>query len=270
MPALPRGRPQSERRTAIAEGKGVQSLDRALDIIELLYHEPKGLGVTEISLRLELHKSTVHRILQALAARGFVEKDETSQAYKLGFTFIEIASSRLNQLELKTEATPFLRRLVERLGQPAHLAILSGVDVVYIDKIESLASIRMYSHIGKRIPAYSSALGKSLLMDTSPVELAALARGIEYRSFAKGTRLGPEAFIEAVSQAKERGWSLDDEENEDGIRCVGAPVRDYTGKIIAAISVSGDRRVIAPEKDGETAAYVLEAAAAISARMGYR
>ena len=253
----------------VADAKGVQSLSRALDIIELLHHEPSGLGVTEIATRLDLTKSTVHRILSYLAERGFIERAGDGQAYRLGLKFVEIASGRLNQLELKTEAAPHLRRLVERLGQPAHLAILSGTDVVYIDKVESLRSIRMYSQIGKRIPAYCSALGKSLLVDLEPPELERLAAGIEYRSLARGTRLGAASFEEAVRLARERGWSLDDEENEDGIRCVGAPVRDYTGRVIAAISVSGDRKVMAPERDAETALLVMEAAAAISARMGY-
>lgn len=253
----------------MADAKGVQSLSRALDIIELLHLEPAGLGVTGISSRLGLTKSTVHRILSFLAARGFIERAPDGQAYRLGLRFVELASGRLNQLELKTEAAPHLRRLVERIGQPAHLAILSGTDVVYIDKVESLRSIRMYSQIGKRIPAYCSALGKSLLSDLGGAELEALAAAVHYTPLARGTRLGPASFVEAVKLAREKGWSVDDEENEDGIRCIGAPVRDYTGRVIAAISVSGDRRVIAPERDGETAALVMEAAAAISARMGY-
>lgn len=253
----------------VADAKGVQSLSRALDIIELLHHEPSGLGVTEIATRLDLTKSTVHRILSYLAERGFIERAGDGQAYRLGLKFVEIASGRLNQLELKTEAAPHLRRLVERLGQPAHLAILAGTEVVYIDKVESLRSIRMYSQIGKRIPAYCSALGKALLVDLGAAELERLAAGIEYRRLARGTRIGAASLVEAVRLARERGWSLDDEENEDGIRCVGAPVRDYTGRVIAAISVSGDRRIIAPERDAETAIPVMETAAAISARMGY-
>lgn len=259
-----------ERRHTIADNKGVQSLDRALDIIELLFLESSGLGVTEIAQRLELHKSTAHRILTALAARGFVEKDENGAVYKLGLKFIELASGRLNQLELKTEASPHLRRLVERIGQPAHLAILSGSEVVYIDKITTVSSIRMYSQIGKRIPVYCSSLGKALLIDMPLPELEALASSLEYRSITPRTRLGPEAFLEEMRAAKERGWGLDDEENEAGVRCIGAPVRDYTGRIIAAISVSGDSRVISPERDGENAALVLETARDISARMGYR
>lgn len=123
----------------------VQTLDRALDIIEVLSTESEGLGVTEISQRVMLHKSTVHRLLNALLERGYIEKDSKLGTYKLGLKFVEISSLFLNKLVLKTEAMPYLRKLAELTGQPVHLAILDGNEAIYIEKVEALNSIRMYS-----------------------------------------------------------------------------------------------------------------------------
>ena len=126
----------------------VQSIDRALSIIETLAGEKEGLGVTEISTRVGLHKSTVHRLLSALGERGYVEQ-RSGGAYRLGMKIVELSSLYLNQVELKTEAQPYLRRLLQLTKQPVHLAMLDGLEIIYIDKIETIHSIRMYSQIGR-------------------------------------------------------------------------------------------------------------------------
>lgn len=249
--------------------KGVQTLDRALDIIELLSLEKNGIGVTEISHKLDLHKSTVHRLLNALAVRGYVEKEDRHSKYSLGLKFVEIGSHRLNHLELKIEASPSLRSLADRNRQPVHLAILSGNEVVYIEKIEPVANLRMYSQIGKRVPAYCSALGKSLLSEMKDDELKKLLCEIEFKPFTPKTHSTIDQLIADVDSVRQKGWSLDDEEHEPGIRCIASPVRDYTGKIIAAVSVSGDCRIIAPERDSEIAVSVMNTANIISKRMGF-
>src|SRR5690606_3038008 len=126
-------------------GKTVQSIDRAFDILEVLAVEKDGLGVTEIGNRLGLHKSTVHRLLTAMAEKGYIEKNEDTGTYRLGLKFVELCSLYLSSVELKTEAQPYLRQLVALTTQPVHLATLVDGEVVYIDKVESYNSIRMYS-----------------------------------------------------------------------------------------------------------------------------
>jgi DNA-binding IclR family transcriptional regulator len=250
-------------------GAVVQTLDRALKIIELLALHGEGFGVTEIGARVGLHKSTVHRILSHLVAQGYIEKDEARPVYTLGLKFIELASLRLNQVELKTEAGPFLRKLASALDQSVHLAILSETDAVYIEKIEPRAHLRMYSQIGKRIPVYCSALGKCLVSDLPAAELSALAARLVFEPFTPTTRLTPEAFLADVALALQRGWALDDEEHEPGIRCIGAPIRDFTGRVVAALSASGDRGVIRPDPDSQVSALVTDTAREISRRLGW-
>ena len=250
-------------------GAVVQTLDRALKIIELLAVHAEGFGVTEIGAQVGLHKSTVHRLLNHLLAQGYIEKDEDRAIYTLGLKFIELASLRLGQVELKTEAGPYLRRLAAALDQPVHLAILSDTDAVYIEKIEPRAHLRMYSQIGKRIPVSCSSLGKCLVSDLPLPALEALAARLTYQKFTPTTRLTPAAFLADVALAKSRGWALDDEEHEPGIRCIGAPIRDFTGKIVAALSASGEVKVIRPEPDAPASRLVVEAADAVSRRLGW-
>ena len=245
----------------------VQTLDRALRIIELLAVHSEGFGVTEIGERVGLHKSTVHRLISHLVSQGYIEKDEARPVYTLGLKFIELASLRLNQVELKTEAGPYLRKLAATLDQPVHLAIQSDLEAVYIEKIDPQAHLRMYSQIGKRIPLHCSALGKCLVSDLSANDLKALAGRLSYEVFTPRTKTKPEEFLEEVAQVRLRGWALDDEEHEVGIRCLGAPVKDFTGKTVAAISASG--AALRPERDPEVGALVASAAQAISRRLGW-
>jgi IclR family transcriptional regulator, KDG regulon repressor len=249
--------------------KSVQTLERALDIIELLAVEKEGLGVTEIGNRVGLHKSTVHRLLNSLAERGYMEKEPRYGIYKLGLKIIEISSLYLNKLELKTEALPYLRKLAETVGQPVHLAILRGKEAVYIEKVEVVSSIRMYSQIGRRVPVYCSAIGKVLLSGLEGSELDMMLKDVEFKSFTPNTLRCSEDLMKEITGAREKGWAMDDEEHEAGIRCIAAPVHDYTGRVIAAVSTSGDMKIIQQEKDEETSRYVRETAMSISKRMGY-
>jgi len=247
----------------------VQTLDRALKIIELLAVHAEGFGVTEIGKRVGLHKSTVHRLLGHLLAQGYIEKDEERANYTLGLKFIELASLRMGHVELKTEAGPYLRKLAVQVDQPVHLAILDGTDAVYIEKIEPRAHLRMYSQIGRRIPLSCSSLGKCLVLDLPTPELEALANKMTYHPFTAKTRVTAQAFLADVEAARGRGWALDDEEHEPGIRCIGAPIRDFTGRVVAALSASGDVAVIRPDPEAKVSALVCEAARAISRRLGW-
>ena len=245
--------------------KGVQSLDRVLDIIEFLATERVGVGVTEIANSLGLNKSTAHRMLNALWERGYIEKTAKHSNYKLGLKFIEISSLYLNKLELKTEALPYMRKLAEQAAQPVHLAIQDGTDAVYIEKIEAVNSIRMYSEIGKRIPVYCSAIGKIMLSGLKERERDEIIKNIVFSKFTDNTLSTREQLEAEVLDAHKKGWAIDNEEHELGIRCIAAPVYDYSGKIIAALSVSGNN---IPEKDEEMSKSVIETANAISKRMG--
>jgi len=247
----------------------VQSLDRAFDILELLSREQHGLNLTEIGNRLDLHKSTVYRLLQALKQRGYIEKSAQG-AYRLGMEFIELSSLYLNNLELKTEAQPILRELSSLSGNTAFLATLQENEVVYIDKMETHNSLRKYSIIGQRAPLYCTALGKSMLSGMAEDQIRKLYGGIELRAFTSRTITKVDDLVAEIEKIRRRGWSVDDEEYEQGLRCIGAPIRDYRNEVIGAVSTSGYASVITRERVEEIAAYVVKAARDISQRMGFR
>ncbi|NLX77123.1 MAG: IclR family transcriptional regulator [Clostridiaceae bacterium] len=247
----------------------VQTLDRTLDIIELLATTPNGMGVTEIGQKTGLHKSTVYRLINALVKRGYLEKDQNTGLYKIGLKFVEISSLHLRQIELKTEVAPFMRDLSESTGQVTHLAILDETEVVYIEKIDVVQSLRMYSQIGKRVPVYCSALGKVLLswQDSDYQEL--ILEKTEYIRYTENTITNRDELADELEKVRERGWAVDNEEHEEGIRCIAAPINDFTGKVIAAISITGSKSIISPDKDEYYGSLVVKAASGISERLGY-
>jgi IclR family KDG regulon transcriptional repressor len=250
-------------------GKTVQSIDRAFDILEALAVEKDGLGVTEIGNRVGLHKSTVYRLLTAMAEKGYIEKNEETGMYRLGFKFVELCSLYLNNVELKTEAQPYLRRLVALSTQPVHLATLVDGEVVYIDKVEGYNSIRMYSAIGRRVPVHCSAVGKALLSGKNEIEIRQMLDNKELNAFTPNTIIDLEKLLQEIKEVKFKGWAEDDEEHELGIRCIAAPIYDYRKQVIAAVSTSGNKNIISREKTQEIVHYVTSAARDISRRMGY-
>lgn len=249
--------------------KGVQVIDRTFDIIELLALESQGLGVSDVARKLSLNKSTAYRILNAITERGYLEKTGEG-IYRLGMQFVELASTKLSSIELTTEAKPFLNDLTNRLGQSSHIAILDGSDAVYIDKVEVAKNLRLYSQIGKRIPVYCSGLGKSLLLDAEDKTILSLLSQCQMTKLTETTLLTAEDVLMEIREARKRGYTVDNEEHDIGIRCIAAPIYDYRRKIIAAVSLAGPSAFFLPEREDELSKEVLYAAEQISARMGYR
>jgi DNA-binding IclR family transcriptional regulator len=244
----------------------VQSIDRVFDIIELLSREQNGLQLTEIGRRLDLHKSTVYRLLSVLRKRGYIEKGDNNR-YRIGVQFIELSSMYLNNIELKTEAEPYLRKLSQETRQTVFLAMIQDREVVYLDKFEQFNSIRKYSIIGRRRPLYCTSLGKAMLMDMSDGDLGKLFEGIHIQKHTIKTKADLPSLLEDLRKSRARGWSFDDEEYELGENCVGAPLHDYRGAVIAAISVAWKKDpAIGPE---DYAALVSATARDISKRLGY-
>lgn len=246
----------------------VQSIDRAFDIIELLSVEPRGLTMTEIGLKVDLHKSTVHRLLSSMRERGYIEKSQETGNYRLGLGFIELASLYLNNLELKTEAQPFLHRLTKNTGQTAFLAIRDGSEVVYIDKVETYNSLRRYKIIGRRRPLHATSLGKALLSGMKDEEIEKLYSEKPFEKLTNKTLLSFAALMKEIHQIRKQGWSIDDEENEIGTRCVGAPIFDYRDRVIASLSLAWDITTHPNLTWEDMSDHVITCAYNISVKMG--
>jgi DNA-binding IclR family transcriptional regulator len=248
--------------------KTVQSIERVFDILELLSHEPKGLNLTKVGTSLDIHKSTVHRLLMVLKKRGYIEKDEESGRYRLGPGFVELASLLLNSIELKTEAEPNLRRLSQITSQTVFLATLQDKEVVYLEKVEQFSSIRKYSVIGQRRPVYCTSLGKALIMNRSVEEVKELLGDIPFHKYTPNTHGNLKALLRDLEICRKRGWAADNEEFEPETNCLSAPILDYRGIVVAAVSAVWSTFNTAITNE-DIAPHVMEAAREISKRLGH-
>lgn len=219
--------------------KIVQSVDRALKLLDILIDKKEAISLSEISEIADLNISTTHRLLNTLVQRGFVTQTEESSKYKLGYRLFEIAGILEDQINLKRIVRPYLEEIVDECNETANLVVLDGAEVVYIDQVESTNMMRMFAQVGSKGPAHSLGSGKALLAYLSEAELDRLLNELELKEFTENTITDSEQLKEHLKEIREQGYAVDDEEMEEGVCCAAAPIRNRDGKVIAAISVSG-------------------------------
>lgn len=209
-----------------------QSLERALLILDELISGPKRLGA--LAEALDVHKSTVLRLIQTLEVHGYVVRHGEVPEFSLGLKVVELSTAVLEELDLRVVAAPHLKLLGRETGETVHLAVLDGADVVYLDKVESTHPVRMYSRVGARAPAYCTGVGKVLLAYTDPANWPRFT----FHRFTPNTIVSVNGLREASAEIRSRGWGADEQEHEESIRCIAAPVFGPTGEIVSAVSVS--------------------------------
>jgi DNA-binding IclR family transcriptional regulator len=249
----------------------VQSLERAFDLLEALAAEGE-LGVTELAARTGLVPSTAHRLLATLAKRGYVTQGSLSGRYLLGYKVIEVASGLEHRLpRLRAVARPHLERIQRATGETTNLVVLDGERVVYVDQIEGSHSVRMFTVVGTAALAHTTASGKAIMAYGRP-ELAMSL----YADREPLERLTPRTLVtfrelqEDFARIRRRGYAIDNEEHEEGVGCVAAPLFDHTGAPCAAISVSGPSARIVHADTTELGALLSEHGTMISEALGYR
>jgi IclR family transcriptional regulator, KDG regulon repressor len=251
----------------------VQTLERASLILDILGQSPQGISIKDLSDRMHLPKGTTHRLVSSLSYFGYVRQDQNTKNYFLGFKLVELGNLLLSQLDLRKEAELFLRDLAARTKETVHLVILDGNEIVYLDKLETVphtSGLRMASRVGSRNPAHSCAVGKVLMAHLSP---EALARMVEEKGLPRRTGNTITDFNQLkdhMTLVRKQGYAIDDEENERGIRCVGAPIFNEVGRVVAAISVSGPAfRVTKKSVQESLKKEVMATALRISQRLGF-
>lgn len=247
----------------------VKSLDRALDILEEIVYSDTACSIKEISEKTNLHKSTVHRLLKTLKYRGYIKKDSYNSTYKVGMKLFEIGSRMLNNLDLRKTTKPFLRELKEETNETIHLGVLDNDEIIYIDKIESEETIRMDSKIGVRVPAQSTALGKVILAYSSDERLNNILEEKGLPKHTEKTIVNRKEYLSEIKDIKEKGYGIDNEEHERGIRCIAGPIFDHTGEILAAFSISGPSNRMTTENVEKLKPVILKYSKLISKAFGY-
>ncbi len=248
----------------------IQAVERALLIMELFDEETQELKLTDISTRMGLHKSTTHSLIRTLQAHGYMEQDSASGKYRLGLRLLEKGQQLLQSLDIRQIVRPFLEQFTEVSGQTTHLVILDGEAGVYIDKVEGrLAPIR-YSWVGRRILLHTSSVGKVLCAFQADAWIDDLLANYTFVRRTERTIQDAAAFRRELELVRTRGYAIDNEENEAGVRCAAVPVLDYRGQVAAAISVS---TMVTRVDDAELERWIselMETAKAVSRKMGYR
>ncbi|WP_321503141.1 IclR family transcriptional regulator [Breoghania sp.] len=248
----------------------IQSVQRALQILELFDEHKTELRISEISTATGLHKSTLHSLLKTLQAAGYIDQNAENGRYRLGLKLIERGSLVVNSIDLRKRANPMLVDLSRETGQTAHLGILEGCHGVYIDKVEGPGVLIAYSRIGRQLPIHCTAIGKSLLSGMDRNKVRELLKDYVFEPFTERTIVTMEAFVAELDKVAQEGAACDDEEHTMGVRCVGAPVFDHTGKVVAAVSIS---TLTSVTPAAETKIYtdaVRKTAATISKALGFK
>ncbi|MDF2705138.1 IclR family transcriptional regulator [Nonomuraea muscovyensis] len=242
----------------------VTSVDRALLILQEIGRHSRGMTIDELSARLGLPKSSLHRLLSALKHRGFAAQPEPGGPYFLGTEMLATAFRFYETMDVRAVVHQLLLRLSEEFAETVHMATLDGAEVVYLDKVETVRAITMTSVVGGRNAAHATGVGKALLAWTYPTDEAIKAWAERYAPLAGPTRAtitNPAKLAAHMAQIRERGYALDLEENEPGVRCVAAPV--FMGKPtpVAAVSVTALKDRMPPTRMEEIGAALHKAIA---------
>jgi DNA-binding IclR family transcriptional regulator len=252
----------------------VQTIERVSLILDILGQNPHGISIRDLSARVSLPKGTTHRLLSSLSFLGYVRQDSNTRNYLLGFKLVELGNLLLGQLDLRKEAEPFLKELAEKTKETVHMVVIDRNEIVYIDKVEgdhNPSGLRMASRIGLRNPAHSSAVGKVLISLFSDEALNQFLKEKKLSKRTEHTITDTVQLKEHLKMVRNQGYAIDDEENEKGVRCIGAPIYNETGNAVAAVSISGPAFRVTKKLVQEIfKKEVMETALKISQRLGYR
>ena len=253
-----------------AARRTIGSVQRAIDILDLFDDQTSQLGITEIAAALDLHKSTAAGLVYTLEHNDYLEQDPATRKYRLGLKLVERASTALEQIDVRELALPHLRELRDWCDESVNLAIRDGGHIVYIERLPSTHPLGMRSKVGTRASVHSTALGKAILSCMPPAEVQQLIAQYGLPAITPQTITDPKQFLLEIDRTRERGFALDNEENEMGVRCVAAPICDHAGRVVAAASVSAPIQRVPMSEVPRYGRKVSETARAISSKLGNR
>jgi IclR family acetate operon transcriptional repressor len=258
------GMPQASRTANLT-----QSVLKALDILECLATVNEPLSAQEVAQHCGLSRPTAYRLLNTLLTRNYVTSSEGSGRYQIGAKALSLGKGFLDRLDLPELAKPELRELSRVSRETIHLGVLDGPAVLYVGKVDGPQSVRMHSAIGTRNPLYCTAMGKAILAFLPCADRKGLLEQITLKARTPHTITDRAALADHLERVRAQGYAIDDMEDQEGIRCVGAPIFDHTGRVTAAISISGPAYRLSNSRLQELATSVTGASEAVSEKLGY-
>jgi IclR family acetate operon transcriptional repressor len=243
------------------------AVDRSLSILEALAESRDGLSNSEISRRFRIPKSSTSYLLRTLERRGYVRRDRGGGKYHLGLKVLALNRGLLAALEIRGPALPILHWLVERVRLTTHLAVLDHGHAVYVEKVEAPGFIKMDTWVGRRMAVHTTSVGKALVSRLSREDVEAILHEHGLARATPKTITSAARFLQELEKTRARGYALDDEENNPGVRCVAAPVVDSSGQVQAAVGVSGTTAQVTHANIPRIAELVQEAARRVSRQL---
>lgn len=250
-------------------GPIIQSLQRGLGILEIIAKKGKGVTMAEVSREIGLHTSTTFHLLRTLSTLGYLVQDETTREYLLGSKIFHLAASAYTEVQLSKIAKPFLVEMAQQTGEASHMAILERGEVIVIDKIDGSSPVRVSDRVGYPRPAHCTAIGKTLLAYLPEAELKTFLTASEFRPFTAKTITAAPILEQELKRVQKQGYAFDDEEFAQGIRCLAAPVRNFTGHVVAAIGISGPVWRVSLDRVAQLTEFVKTMGHRLSQQLGH-
>jgi IclR family transcriptional regulator, KDG regulon repressor len=252
------------------ERSRVQSVDRAVSVLEALSKEQAGLGIVELSERVMLPVSSVHRLLATLGDRGFVSQNVATGHYRIGVRAFEVGSAFLGQSQLREIARPHIQELSSLTSETVNLALCDGSYATYVDQVHSQHPFQIVPRSGARVPLHCSGVGKVFLAGMTDNEFETYVATMKLEPWTKKTIVSVSQLRQHIDAVREQGFAFDDEEMHSGMRCVAAPIYDHRRRVSAAVSVVGPVSSMEKRKLPKLASTVRRVARVISEQLGYR
>lgn len=242
----------------------IQSLARGLKILTLMADANEGIGVTDLADQLGVNKGTASRMIHTLKNYGFVERAQDGRRYQLGPVLVRLSRSVINRMPLRETAKPYLHQLVEATGECAHLAIYAQGQALYIDQVESEATLRVNADVGHMAPLHCTALGKVLLaFGDYPIP-----ENLEIRTAA--TIITHKNLEAELNKVREQGYAVDDEEYDQGVRCIAVPIFEFHDRLAGAIGISGPAVRLNIDRIAREAARIMQISQELSNRLKFK
>jgi IclR family transcriptional regulator, KDG regulon repressor len=257
------GKPESG-----SKQKRLSSVGTAIQLLKAFSEEQVDIGISDLSRRLGVAKSTVHRLASTLVAEGLLEQDRESEKYRLGIALFRLGALVRRRMDISSQGRPYLYALREKSNETVHLAILDGTEIMYVYNLESTQAIRMRSDLGVRKPAYCTAEGQAILaFQPKDVVDEVIAQGLLPRT--PQTITDPAELTKALALVRQRGCAIEDEESEIGMRGISAPIRNDVGDVVASVGLAGPVTRLSKKAIAAFIPHVIETADLISQRLGY-
>ena len=241
----------------------VRAVERAMWILSSFDGQHAERGVSEIAQATGLHKATAHRIIMTLLNGGFLERTPDGERFRLGLRVVELGLGALRDLDFRQAAFPYMQQLVERFQEICTLGVFDHGQVLHVEIVHSKHTLTIAARVGRHLPAHCTASGKVLLAFLPPAVVEPILNA-PLVAYTERTITSPARLREELEVVRQRGYALDDEEFEVGIRAVAATIQDIDGNVIAALSMPGPTNRITPERIPEIAQALMEAAEAVS------